>query len=74
MARSEDSIDVRRELVELLLFKVERDRYPSVSMMNMIEDLITPEEAPVYARVLMDKIYQDNFPSVSLMLRVRSLS
>ena len=74
MARSEESIDIRRELVELLLSKVEGDLYPSVTQMNMIEALISPEEKPVYARVLMEKIQRDRFPSVSMMLRVRSLS
>ena len=59
MARSEESIDIRRELVELLLSKVDGDRYPSVTQMNMLEDLISPDERPIYARILMDKIQRD---------------
>jgi hypothetical protein len=73
MASSAESNDVRRQLVELLLSKVEGDRYPSVTMMNLVEELMTPDEVPVYAQVLMDKIRADRFPSVSMMLRVREL-
>ena len=57
----------------ILLDKVAKDPYPSTTMMDLIEELLTPEDVPAYAAVLMDKIRKDQFPSLDLMTRVRDL-
>jgi uncharacterized protein (DUF2342 family) len=72
MARG-DEYDVRSEMLRLLLGKVASDTYPSTTMLDMIEKLLTPQEVPAYAEVLMDKIRGDRFPSVHLMKRVMAL-
>jgi hypothetical protein len=72
MARDED-FDIRRELVGLLLNKVYADPYPSSTMMNIVEQLVTPREEPAYAIILMAKIQADTFPSIDLIKRVSSL-
>jgi hypothetical protein len=72
MARDEGR-DTRRELVELLLGKIEADPYPSTTMLRLVEELLTPEEVQVYADILMDKARSENYPSISMMARVRSL-
>jgi hypothetical protein len=69
----QDEHDTSHELFELLLDKVAKDPYPSSTMMDLIEELLTPEDVPVYAAVLMDKIRKDQFPSLDLMTRVRDL-
>lgn len=74
MAQDEDQYDTRRELIQLLLDKVANDPYPSTTMMDMIEELLTPQEVESYAEILMDKIRADQFPSVSLMSRVQGLA
>lgn len=65
--------DVRSEIVHLLLRKIEADRFPSTTMMNMVEELVTPQEKAVYARMLMEKIAADTYPSVPLMKRLMAL-
>lgn len=65
--------EVRQQLLALLLEKVHADRYPSATMLDLIEDLVRPEEKPVYARVLMAKVRADRFPSLDLMKRVQDL-
>ena len=50
------------------------DPYPSVTQMDMIEEMLTPEDVQSYAEILMDKIRADKFPSVSLMSRVQGLA
>ena len=42
--------------------------------MDMIEELLGPDELASYAQVLMEKIRADRFPSVSLMARVQGLT
>ena len=74
MAQDEDQYDARRELVQLLLEKVANDPYPSTTQMDMIEEMLAPEDVQSYAEILMDKIRADKFPSVSLMSRVQGLA
>jgi hypothetical protein len=70
---SEHRYDARDELLDLLLHKVDQDPYPSTTMMDMIEEMLTREYKEAYARILMDKISADNFPSMSLIARVKAL-
>lgn len=62
--------DVRARFLNLLLTKVAEDMYPSSTMMDLVEELLQPDDIPAYAAVLMDKIEGDAFPSISLMQRV----
>ena len=68
-----DEIDIRAEVVNLLLDMVAKDRYPSSTMLGMIEELATPEERGTYARVLMDNIRSSAHPSIPMLRRLVSL-
>ena len=70
---AEREYDVRAELVNQLLHKVDEDPFPSPTMMNQIEALLTPDELPRYARVLLSKIEDEQFPSVDMIKRVAGL-
>lgn len=72
MARIEHD-DARAELVRSLMAKVIEDRYPSSTMMDTIEQLLTPEEVPTYVVALQDKIRDENYPSITLINRLRAL-
>jgi hypothetical protein len=65
---------VREQVLDLLLEKVAKDRYPSSAMLDDIEQLLTPWRREDYAEVLMDKIRSDRFPSRSLIQRAVRLS
>jgi len=65
--------DVRQEMLGLLLQRISDDEYPSASMMDMVEYLLSPEELPIYAAVLIEKIQSDEYPSIPLMRRVLGL-
>jgi len=73
MAQKADQFDARRELLRVLLTKVQGDRFPSSTMMNLIEQLMGPDERSIYAQVLMEKIERDPHPSYSMMQRVLTL-
>ena len=64
---------VRQELVGMLLEKVESDRFPSATMLDLIEQLVGPEEMAAYAEVLMRKVRDDTYPSMDLIRRIKSL-
>ena len=67
-------LTVREQVLDLLLEKVESDRYPSSSMLDDIERLLTPWRREDYAQVLLDKVRQDRYPSRSMLDRLVRLS
>ena len=72
---ADDEIDIRAEVVNLLLQIVSRERYPSVTMLRMIEDLVTPEERALYAGILMDNIWASRpYPSIPMLRRLLALA
>ena len=71
---AEHPYDPRRQLLSSLMSKVAEDPYPSTTMMDTIEELLTPEDVPAYAKVLMGHIDNDRFPSTPMISRLRDLS
>ena len=73
--RAEDGFDdARILLLRSLLKKVEADNYPSTTMLDTIEELLTPEEIEAYADILVSRIEDDRFPSTPMINRLRNLS
>jgi hypothetical protein len=72
MARND--IDIRREIVDLLVEKIASDRSPSITHMNLVEELLAPDDVPAYVSVLMDKVKADRYPSLSMINRLIALS
>lgn len=67
---SNGAADLRREVLQVLLEKVEEDRYPSATMMDMVEQLLGPDELPAYTEILLDKVREARFPSMDMLRRV----
>ena len=70
---TDTQIDIRAEVVRLLLEMVEEDTYPSATMLDMIEELANPEERAVYAQILMDNVRASTYPSIPMLRRLTSL-
>jgi hypothetical protein len=68
---AETQLDARAEVVELLLGKIADDTYPSTTMLDLVEEMITDEDREAYIRVLWEKVRDDNYPSLALMTRLR---
>jgi hypothetical protein len=73
MAQADEGYDARTELLKILLDRVQNDKHPSVTMMDLIEQLMGPNERSVYAQVLMEKIRADRWPSLGMIRRVMAL-
>jgi hypothetical protein len=67
-------LTVREQVLDLLLEKVESDRYPSSSMLDDIERILTPWRREDYADVLLEKVRRDRYPSRSMIERLLRLS
>jgi hypothetical protein len=68
-----DKDDARGELVTTLLEKVQNDPFPSTTMLDLIEELLTPEEEPAYVVFLQNKLRQERFPSIPMLNRLTRL-
>jgi hypothetical protein len=74
MASSDQGIDLRGEVVNLLVEKIASDLYPSVTMMNLVEEMLAPDDIPAYVGVLMDKVENETYPSISMIRRIMALT
>ena len=68
-----DPDDARAELIATLMQKVHDDQYPSSTMLDLIEELLTPEETPTYVVFLQDRIRSEKYPSIPLLKRLTAL-
>jgi hypothetical protein len=60
---------------QLALEKIASDRNPSVTMMNLVEELLTPDDLPAYVGVLLDKVKTGGrYPSYSMLRRILALT
>jgi hypothetical protein len=63
--------DARAQLVQLLLGKVSEDTYPSTTMLDLIEEIVTADDRGDYIEVLWEKVRDDTYPSLAPMTRLR---
>ena len=54
----------------MLLQKIASDRNPSITMMNIVEELLAPDDIPTYVGVLMDKVKTERYPSLAMIRRL----
>jgi hypothetical protein len=74
MASNGKGVDVRGEVVNLLVEKIASDHNPSVTMMNLVEELLAPDDVPAYLGVLLDKVQTERYPSLSMSRRLLALT
>src|ERR1044072_6686473 len=65
---------VRQALLDELIKLNENDTYPSTTFMDMVEELLTPDDVERYTEVLLHKIRDEQYPSVSMLARIRNLA
>jgi hypothetical protein len=58
---------------ELLLERIRAERYPSVTYMDMLEEIATPQMMVEYTMHLFERIESETYPSPPMMKRVQRL-
>lgn len=66
--------DVRQAVLRMLIEKIASERHPSVAQMNMVQQLLAPDEVPMFAEVLLDKVRDETYPSLMMLKRLQSLT
>ena len=74
MPQQDTREQTRAALLSSLMRKLEADPYPSSTMMDMVEELLTPDDVEPYVKLLLERIDNDNFPSISMLGRVQSFA
>jgi hypothetical protein len=71
-----DAQTLRRRIADSLLDKIKEEQYPSVTMMNRVESVISNdrEELSDYAEVLLEKVEESRFPSIDMLKRLDRLA
>ena len=65
--------EVRALFLRILMERVRRDPYPSVTHMTMIEQALPPQLIPVYVEILLEKVADDQNPSIPMLRRIGRL-
>lgn len=65
--------DPRRELLRALMYRVQQDQYPSVAMLDIIEELLEPDEVPAYVELILQRVRAETYPSLQMIRRVKQL-
>jgi hypothetical protein len=65
--------ELQESFGELLLDRIRADRYPSVTHMDMLEQIATPRVLVEYTLHLFERIEADTYPSIPMMQRVQRL-
>jgi hypothetical protein len=66
--------EIRDALLDTLLTQAESDTYPSSTILDMIESMLTPQALPRYATLLLDNVRASNYPSLDLIKRAQALT
>lgn len=70
----ERTADTREMLLRVLLRKVSQDKYPSNAMLDLIEELLRPDEVPEYVAILLRRISKETYPSLPVLRRLAALA
>ncbi|TDD71033.1 hypothetical protein E1262_07870 [Jiangella aurantiaca] len=65
---------VRKIVLETLMRKIEADHYPSSTMLDYIESLLTEEDIADYVALLAEHVDQDHYPSIPMLQRLLRLA
>ena len=65
---------LRDALTGVLLDKMRQDRFPSATMMDLVEQKLDESRFSAYGEVLLGKITEDRFPSQDMIKRLAELT
>jgi hypothetical protein len=64
---------LNEHLAEVLLARIRAARHPSITQMNLLEEIAPPRVLVEYTLDLMKRIETETYPSIPMIQRVRRL-
>ena len=68
-----DESELHDRFVEILLGEIERERYPSSQMLDLLETCMRRQDRVRIANVLMDNLAAHRYPSPAMLRRLARL-
>jgi hypothetical protein len=68
------SNELHERLMEILLSEIERQRYPSSNLLDLIEAHMTDEDRVRITEALLDNLARDRYPSLAMVSRIARLA
>jgi hypothetical protein len=65
--------EARAKFLLLLMEKIQGDRYPSSTHMDIVEQALPAQWIPDYLEILYEKIEDDPHPSIPMLSRIARL-
>jgi hypothetical protein len=65
--------EARAKFLLLLMEKIQGDRYPSSTHMDIVEQALPAQWIPDYLEILYEKIENDPHPSIPMLSRIARL-
>jgi hypothetical protein len=70
-----DGSAMRQRMLEMQIRQIKDEIFPSVAMMNRVEDAIqTREQLEEYAQILFEKFESTRFPSLAMRKRIEAIA
>jgi hypothetical protein len=66
----EERLELHDMLYGVLLERVRQDRYPSSTMLNILEEHMVGHERQALVTILVQKVAADRYPSIEMLKRI----
>lgn len=67
---AEDRLAMHDLFYGVLLERIRQDRYPSWTMLNILEQHMVGYEREEFAKILIEKVASDRYPSIEMLKRI----
>jgi hypothetical protein len=66
--------EVQTAIARILLEHVRRDKYPSRSHMETLEEILPPSLKREYVNILLEKVLHDSQPSIPMLRHIAQIA
>jgi hypothetical protein len=66
--------DGQAVLARVLLHKIQQDKYPSITQMSLLEEILPASLRREYLNVLLEKAMSTPTPSISMLRRIQQIA
>lgn len=71
---AEEATDLHERFYSVVLSEVERERFPSNEILDLLETRMTSPDREQIANLLMDKVAAQRYPSLTMLRRIARLA
>jgi hypothetical protein len=65
--------DAQTVVARFLLERIRQDKYPSITQMSLLEEMLPASLRPQYLNILLEKAASTPTPSISMLRRIQQI-